>query len=96
MNKFGFTDVKIVTEIPKEMFKRPKLNRYSNDGGPSSAKEGVKRNDKEPFKPSFSRSSIPKQRFSSGKRRTSATYMFLLGFHIGWLNLFDLTYNITI
>ncbi|CAN6934985.1 unnamed protein product [Brassica oleracea] len=58
-------DVKIVTEIPKEMFKRPKLNRYSNDGGPSSAKEGVKRNDKEPFKPSFSRSSIPKQRFSS-------------------------------
>ncbi|KAG2253935.1 hypothetical protein Bca4012_101659 [Brassica carinata] len=58
-------DLKIVTEIPNEMFKRPKLNRYSNDGGPSSAKEGVKRNDKEPFKPSFSRSSIPKQRFSS-------------------------------
>ncbi|CAF2196003.1 uncharacterized protein LOC103831685 isoform X1 [Brassica rapa] len=58
-------DLKIVTEIPNEMFKRPKLNRYSNDGGYSSAKDGVQRNDKEPLKPSFSRSCIPKQRFSS-------------------------------
>ncbi|KAJ0241099.1 Uncharacterized protein HA466_0215590 [Hirschfeldia incana] len=64
-------DVKIVTEIPNEMFKRPKLNRYSNDGGSSSAKGGVKRNNKEP---SFTRSSIKKKVFSSGKRRNSATY----------------------
>ncbi|CAH8359300.1 unnamed protein product [Eruca vesicaria subsp. sativa] len=47
-------DLKIVTEIPEEMFKRPKLNRYST----SSGKESVKRNDKEP---SLSRSSIKKQ-----------------------------------
>ena len=60
MKKFRFIDLKIVTEIPKEMFKRPKLNRY---GGPSSAKETVKRNDKDSFE----------QGFSSGKRRNSAT-----------------------
>lgn len=56
-----------MTEIPEEMFKRPKLSRYSNDGGSSSVKEGVKRNEKEP---SFTRRSITKQ----GKRN-SATFV---------------------
>lgn len=52
-----------MTEIPNEMFKRPKLNIHSNvGGGPSSVKGGVKRDDN---KPSFSRSSIQKQGFSS-------------------------------
>ncbi|KAF8080923.1 hypothetical protein N665_0914s0011 [Sinapis alba] len=48
-------DLKIVTEIPNEMFKRPKLNTYSNDVG---SKVGVKRYHKEP---SFTRSSLKKQ-----------------------------------
>ncbi|CAN7054050.1 hypothetical protein IGI04_028674 [Brassica rapa subsp. trilocularis] len=48
-------DLKIVTEMPKDMFKRPKLNNYSKAGGGSLS---GKRDDGGLSKPSFSRRSI--------------------------------------
>ncbi|CAA7052361.1 unnamed protein product [Microthlaspi erraticum] len=62
----GEEDLKIVTEMPKEMFKKPKLNKHSNGGGGSSSATGLgKRDGDELFKPSFSRSSIKKPDFHS-------------------------------
>ncbi|KAF2608589.1 hypothetical protein F2Q68_00046285 [Brassica cretica] len=48
-------DLKIVTEMPKDMFKRPKLNNYSKAGGGSLS---GKRDDSGLSQPSFSRRSI--------------------------------------
>ncbi|AEE35229.1 putative MRN complex-interacting protein [Arabidopsis thaliana] len=67
-------DVKIVTEMPSNMFKRPKLNKESNAGGSSSNTGGENKDSNEIFKPSFSRRSIKKPDFRSGKR-SSATYV---------------------
>ncbi|KAG7586709.1 MRN complex-interacting protein [Arabidopsis thaliana x Arabidopsis arenosa] len=53
-------DVKIVTEMPNNMFKRPKLNKDSNAGGSSSVTGSGKKDSNEIFKPSFSRRSIKK------------------------------------
>ncbi|KFK41597.1 hypothetical protein AALP_AA2G149200 [Arabis alpina] len=48
-------DVKIVTEMPRAMFKKPKLNRYGNASGSSSVTGGGgKKDGDELFKPSFS------------------------------------------
>ncbi|CAL9240326.1 unnamed protein product [Arabidopsis halleri] len=58
-------DVKIVTEMPKDMFKRPKLNKDYNAGGSSSVTGGGKKDSNEIFKPSFSRRSIKKPDFRS-------------------------------
>ncbi|EOA35607.1 hypothetical protein CARUB_v10020821mg [Capsella rubella] len=54
-------DVKIVTEMPTNMFKRPKLNKYSTPGAPSSETgdgDGI-------FKPAFSIRNIEKPDFCS-------------------------------
>ncbi|KAL1212460.1 hypothetical protein V5N11_034816 [Cardamine amara subsp. amara] len=55
-------DVKIVTEMPNDMFKRPKLNKYSNADGSSSSSSSVtqceKKDGTELFKPFSSRGSI--------------------------------------
>jgi hypothetical protein len=58
-------DVKIVTEMPSNMFKRPKLNKESNAGGSSSNTGGENKDSNEIFKPSFSRRSIKKPDFRS-------------------------------
>ncbi|CAN8235483.1 unnamed protein product [Cochlearia groenlandica] len=58
----GEEDVKIVTEMPKDMFKKPKLNRYAS-GSVSSSSSGTghgTRDGNELFKPSFSRRGIKK------------------------------------
>ncbi|XP_010534119.1 PREDICTED: uncharacterized protein LOC104809747 [Tarenaya hassleriana] len=57
-------DAEIVTEMPKDMFKKPRLNTYSSGGGGSSmdAEDG-----NEPYNPIFSRKSIIEQRQCSGK-----------------------------
>ncbi|CAE5963814.1 unnamed protein product [Arabidopsis arenosa] len=67
-------DVKIVTEMPNNMFKRPKLNKDSNAGGSSSITGSGKKESNEIFKPSFSRRSIKKPDLCSGKRN-SPTYV---------------------
>ncbi|CAH8257865.1 unnamed protein product [Arabidopsis lyrata] len=58
-------DVKIVTEMPKDMFKRPKLNKDSNAGGSSSITGGGKKDGNALFKPSFSTRSIKMPNFCS-------------------------------
>lgn len=69
-DEFFVTDLKIVTEMPSDKFKRPKLNKHSNGGGSSSSATGVGKRDDgdELFKPSFSRRSIEKPDFHSGRR----------------------------
>lgn len=54
------SDVKIVTDLPNNMFKRPKLNKYSNAGESSSVTRGGKKDGSRLFKPSFSRCIIQK------------------------------------
>lgn len=66
--------MKIVTEMPNDMFKRPKLNKYSNAGGSSSVSGDWKKDSDELLEPSFSRRSIEKPDFCSGKRN-SATFI---------------------
>ncbi|XP_010428008.1 PREDICTED: UPF0544 protein C5orf45 homolog isoform X2 [Camelina sativa] len=59
-------DVKIVTEMPKDMFKRPKLNKYSSPGGSSSVTGGGKKRDGYGlFKPPLPRRSVKKPDFCS-------------------------------
>lgn len=72
--EFCFSDVKIVTEMPKDMFKRPKLNKYSNAVGSSSVTGGGKKDGNELFKPSFSRRNIKKPDFPSGETEFSYKY----------------------
>ncbi|ESQ28032.1 hypothetical protein EUTSA_v10019840mg, partial [Eutrema salsugineum] len=60
----GEEDLKIVTEMPNNMFKRAKLSKHSSAGGSSSSVTGGGGEDRrECFKPSFSRRSIKKTDF---------------------------------
>ncbi|XP_010415885.1 PREDICTED: UPF0544 protein C5orf45 homolog isoform X2 [Camelina sativa] len=70
-------DVKIVTEMPNDMFKRPKLIKYSSPGGssPSVTGGGKKRDGSGLFKPPLSRRSVKKPDFCSGKRDSDEVMM---------------------
>lgn len=56
--------------MPKDLFKRPKLNKDSNAGGSSSITGGGKKDGNALFKPSFSTRSIKMPNFCSGKKNS--------------------------
>ncbi|XP_010471185.1 PREDICTED: UPF0544 protein C5orf45 homolog [Camelina sativa] len=66
-------DVKIVTEMPKDMFKRPKLIKYSSPGGSSAVTGGG--DGYGLFKPPLSRRTVKKPDFCSGKRGSDEVMM---------------------